>query len=248
MLPQLDAHVDLILTSPPYDTLRLYGGKPFVFDGLPLLFYRVMKEGGCCVWIVGDESTDGSESGSSFKQAIAFMDAGFKLHDTMIYGKKGFASPSSNRYHQAFEYMFVFSKGVPKTFNPLMDRRNLNDRRGGFTRRQRDGSMKEVKSTLFLNDWGMRYNIWIYEIGKFKVTKDEVAYAHPAIFPEELAADHINSWSNPNDLVLDPFLGSGTVAKMAGLLGRRCIGIETEETYCKIAVNRCRQEVMELDL
>ena len=230
--------VDLTVTSPPYDNLRDYKGYTFDFETIARELYRVTKQGGVVVWVVGDATVNGSETGTSFKQALYFKEIGFNLHDTMIYGKKGFSSPSLNKYHQTFEYMFIFSKGKPKTFNPLKDRKNLKDRRDGFTRRQKDGSLKGDGGTLFLEKYGMRYNIWIYEIGKFKVTKDEIAYKHPAIFPEELAQDHIISWSNENDIVFDPMMGSGTTGKMAMKLNRKFIGIDTALEYCEIAKSR----------
>ena len=218
------------------------------FKSIAKELYRITKQGGVIVWVVGDATIKGSETGTSFRQALYLKKIGFNLHDTMIYGEKGFASPSPNRYHQTFEYMFIFSKGSLKTFNPLKNKKNLNNRRGGFTRRQKDGSMKIVKGVLYLKNFGMRYNICIYEIRKFKVTDDEVAYNHPAIFPEELAEDHIMSWSNKDDLVFDPMYGSGTTCKMAYKLERQYIAFEISFEYCTIAELRIEKEKKQLKI
>lgn len=161
----------------------------------------------------------------------------------MIYLKDGFSYPSEGRYHQVFEYMFVFSKGTPKTFNPIKDKKNNNIRRGGFSARQKDGSMKDIKGTLFLEEYGMRYNVWLYDVGGGKVGESNIVHEHPAVFPIKMASDHIVSWSRQNDLVLDPFMGSGTTLRAAKDLGRKAIGIEIEEKYCEIAVKRLQQEV-----
>ena len=243
ILPQLDK-VDLVLTSPPYDDLRAYGGYKFLINGIPDLLYQSMSEGACCVWIIGDQTTNGCESLSSFKQAIRFVDSGFNLHDTMIYQK---SSPplTHNRYEQHFEFMFVFSKDKPKTFNPILEKKIWEDhRKVKAIRRERDGS-----SDLGFAGQGVskiKGNVWKYNIGGGHVTKFVLAHQHPAIFPEALANDHIISWSNPNDLILDPFLGSGTTCYCAKKLNRYSIGIEIEEKYCEIAAKRCCQGVMEL--
>jgi len=248
ILPQLDVKVDLIVTSPPYDDLRDYGGYGFDFVDLPALFYKAIGEGGALVWVVGDKMIDGSESCTSFKQALAFREIGFSLHDTMIYQKDGPAWPSENRYHQCFEYMFVFSKGPPRVVNLIADRRNIQAGRTKRNRweRRKDGSIKfRPKEVAKMNNDGIRWNVWVYGTGYMKSTVDRAAFKHPAIFPDALAKDHIRSWTNVGDTVLDPYLGSGTTAKAAKSLNRKCIGIEIEERYCEIAANRCRQSVFD---
>jgi len=232
--------IDLTVTSPPYDNLRAYNGFTWDFEGVARELYRVTKQGGVVVWIVGDATIKGSETGTSFKQALYFKEIGFNLHDTMIYLKNGFSFPESNRYPNVFEYMFVFSKNKPKTFNPIKDRLNKNrGKKLAGTDRQKDGSLKPASGVgKVLGDFGVRFNVWKYQVGKCKSTSDEIAYKHPAIFPEQLAQDHIISWSNENDTVLDCFMGSGTTGKMAKLLNRNFIGIEISEEYFEIAKKR----------
>ena len=156
----------------------------------------------------------------------------------MIWDKGSFAFPSSNRYHQVFEYMFIFSKGKPKSINLIKDRKNLYVGERGASGRDKDGKRRQGKSSV-RNEYGARFNIWHYPIGGGHCTKDKVAYEHPAIFPEDLAKDHIISWSNEGDIVLDPFMGSGTTAKMAQQLNRRWVGIELSKDYCEIIKKRC---------
>jgi site-specific DNA-methyltransferase (adenine-specific) len=235
-----DKSVDLTVTSPPYDNLRTYNGYSFDFEGIAKELYRVTKDGGVVVWVVGDATINGSETGTSFKQALYFKEIGFNLHDTMIYQKNNFANPSSNRYHQIFEFMFILSKGKPKSFNPIKDRKNVcagESNWGANKARQKDGSFKERPKKI-VSEYGMRYNIWEFMTSKGFATKDNFAYSHPAIFPEKVAYDHIISWSNEGDTVLDCFLGSGTTGKMANQLNRKFIGIEISQEYLEIAKGR----------
>lgn len=217
-------YIDLVVTSPPYDDLRKYNGYSFDFESVANELYRITKQGGVVVWVVGDATKNGSETGTSFKQALYFIQLGFNLHDTMIYSKSGFKYPSNDRYHQTFEYMFVFSKGKPKTFNPIKDRKN-----------KYVGVHGGEKS--FRDEYGKRFNVWYYANGCNNTTKDAV-FKHPAIFPEQLANDHIISWSNEGDLVYDCFMGSGTVAKMAIINKRNWIGSEISKEYCDIIKQR----------
>ena len=238
-----DNSIDLTVTSPPYDNLRDYKGYTFDFEGIAKELYRVTKEGGVVVWVVGDATIKGSETGSSFKQALYFIKCGFRLHDTMIYEKNGSSFPSrrdGNRYTQIFEYMFVFSKGGPGGVSLICDKEN---RWKGYTSfgkskiRDKEGNLKE-REMKPVPDFSPRNNIWRYATGKNYSTKDEIAFQHPAIFPEQLANDHILSWSNEGDIVLDPMCGSGTTLKMAKLSNRKYIGIEVSEEYCEIAEKR----------
>jgi DNA modification methylase len=249
-----DESVDLTVTSPPYDNLRNYkrtvegrkieyNGYSFPFEELAAELYRVTKPGGVVVWVVGDATEKGSETGSSFRQALHFMDCGFNLHDTMIYEKNSISFPSKTRYYQIFEYMFVFSKGKPKTINLIRDKKNKwagVKYWGDISARDKDGKLvtNENKRDYKVPEYGVRNNIWRYNTGKGFSSKDKEAYEHPAIFPEKLAEDHILSWSEPGDIVLDPFIGSGTTAKMAILNDRKYIGIDVVKDYCDIAKRR----------
>jgi len=232
--------IDLVITSPPYENLRTYKGYVFNFEGIAKELFRVMKEGGVVVWIVADQTVNGSESGTSFKQALYFKEqCGFNLHDTMIYMKDvRYFYPC--RYGHSFEYMFVFSKGKPKTFNPIK-RKNLNPPVTKIvTERKKDGNLKISK--YISTEESPLYNVWYYSSGYMKTTKDKIAYQHPAIFPDQLAYDHIVSWSNKEGIILDPMCGSGTVGKMAEKAGRKWIMIDIALEYCQIAAKRIREE------
>ena len=235
-----DKCIDLTVTSPPYDDLRTYNGFNWNFEGVAKELYRITKDGGVVVWVVGDATINGSETGTSFRQALFFMECGFNLHDTMIYHKINPIPIKQNRYYPCFEYMFILSKGKPKTFNPIM-RKSLSA--GTKVRaKQRTGignNFKEPTGKNPTKEYSMEYNLWSYKVGYIgQSATDKIAYKHPAIFPEQLANDHIISWSNEGDLVLDPFMGSGTTAKMALLNNRHFIGFEISKEYCDIANER----------
>lgn len=233
-----DNFVDLTVTSPPYDDLRNYNGYSFDFEGIAKELYRVTKNGGVVVWVVGDKTKNGSESGTSFKQALFFKEIGFNLHDTMIYQKK--TPPlTHNRYEQEFEYMFVFSKGKPSRWNPIMIPKKYMDKRTNkaFGRNKTNEHDMGFSSS---KEMRIKGNVWEFLVGGGKSTKDKIAFKHPAIFPEQLANDHIISWSNEGDVVLDPFMGSGTTAKMAIINNRNYIGFEVSKEYCEIAEERIR--------
>ena len=241
-----DESVDLVVTSPPYDNLRTYNGYCFDFENIAKELYRVTKQGGVVVWIVNDATENGSETGTSFRQALYFMEIGFNLHDTMIWKKETCAFPSSTRYYSNFEYMFVLSKGAPKTTNLIADRKNIwagTNVHGTYrdrddqTHRRNDEWRKKV-----FDDYGVRFNVW--EITTEKQNKT----GHPAPFPEALARDHIISWSNEGDVVLDPFMGSGTTAKVARALNRHYIGFEISAEYCEIIRKRLEQTKTLFDL
>jgi DNA modification methylase len=236
--------IDLVVTSPPYDNLRTYGGHSWDFEAVAQQLWRLIKPGGVVVWIVNDATIDGSETGTSFRQALRFMEIGFRLHDTMIWQKSGCPFPETNRYYPNFEFMFVFSKGSPAVVNLIADRQNSQaGTKNTQTERQQDGSLKPNYALAkgrpnVIKDIGVRWNVW-----QVKGLPSEGGN-HPAPFPESLARDHILSWSNEGDTVLDPFSGSGTTIKMARLMGRRGVGIEINPEYCAIAVERLRQRVL----
>ena len=231
-----DNFVDLVVTSPPYDDLRTYNGYSFPFEEIARELFRVVKDGGIIVWVIGDCTKKGSESGTSFKQALFFKEIGFNIHDTMIYKKKRIVPLTHNRYEQSFEYMFVFSKGKPKTFNPIMiDCIYAGTQTWGnpsFHKTSSSGLVKVEKKKI--NDKKQKENVWEYLNAKDKNFK------HPAPFPEQLANDHILSWSNEDDLVYDCFMGSGTTAKMSILNKRNFIGSEISQEYIYIANKRLK--------
>lgn len=232
--------IDLTVTSPPYDNLRDYNGYSFDFKGIAKELYRITKPGGVVVWVVGDATVKGSETGTSFRQALYFKETGFRLHDTMIYQKDSISFPDINRYYQIFEYMFIFSKGKPKTTNLLKDRKNkwANGKKhikGNY--RTKEGGVKRHNKQNLLKPYGVRFNIWRISTGKNKTTMDDTGSC-PAIFPEKLAEDHILSWSNPGDLVFDPMAGSGTTLKMAKKNGRDYLGCEISEEYIEVIKER----------
>ena len=231
-----DNFIDLTVTSPPYDNLRKYNGYCFDFENVAKQLYRVMKEGGVVVWNVNDATVDGSETGTSFRQALYFMECGFNLHDTMIWQKNPIpCSPLNNRYTPAFEFMFVLSKGKPKTCNYIMEKCLLAGKKKANDYGQRkpngDRLIERWDSNRTIHETKIKENIWYFP-------NNQESLGHPAPFPEQLAKDHIFSWSNEGDLVYDCFMGSGTTAKMAMTLNRHYIGSEISEEYCKIIDKR----------
>ena len=243
-----DNFIDLTVTSPPYDDLRNYNGYSFDFENVAKQLYRVTKDGGYVVWVVGDATKEGSESGTSFRQALYFMSCGFNLHDTMIY-KRVSPFPSNVRYQQAFEYMFVFSKGKANTFNPVLKQlksdKSFSDNVASKTYRNKNGETLNPNEKAILrlqkaqdDMYCLAENIWYIPAGFMVGSKDAVTFEHPATFPEYLAYYHILSWSNENALIYDPFMGSGTTAKAAIAANRKYIGSEISDEYCKIINKR----------
>jgi len=242
--------VDLCITSPPYDDLRTYNDSSKwdfnVFKDVAQALTRVLKPGGVIMWNVGDSTIDGSETGSSFRQALYFMEScNLRLHDTMIYEKTGSAycsGPKSVRYTQIFEYCFILSKDKPKTINLIQDKPNKwagVTSWGNAKTRKKDGDMHDPgRKSNPIREFGVRTNIWrIKNSGGFGQSSKD-SYKHPATMPEELARDHILSWSNPGDTVIDPFMGSGTTAAMAIETERNYIGFEIDETYFNLCQSR----------
>lgn len=234
-----DDSIDFCITSPPYDNLRVYKGYTFPFDDIASAIFRVLKKGGVLVWVVSDATIGGSETGTSFKQALKFMEVGFNLHDTMIF-KKANPVPQiyRKRYTNEFEYMFVFSKGGVSTHNPIkipclhagLELKGTTYKNYSASTQKRGKLAKPVKEEK------LKGNVWEYVVGKKAV--DQEAKEHPAPFPYDLAKDHILSWTNENDIVLDPMCGSGTSIVAASDLGRRYIGIDISSEYCDLATNR----------
>jgi len=223
-------------------TSEITRATPLTFEPIAAELFRVTKPGGVVVWVVGDATVSGSETGTSFRQALGFMRLGFRLHQTIIYWKNAFAFPQSNRYAQNTEYMFVFSKGAPKTTNIARVPTNKENRIKSKSSCYRTTNGTTVPMQYEIGkDERNRENVWIYEVGYQKSTQDKVAYQHPAIFPEALARDHILSWSTPGGVVLDPMCGSGTTCKMAKQLGRRWLGFDMSERYTNLARQRVAQ-------
>jgi len=242
-----DKSIDLTVTSPPYDNLRTYNNslewgehiwKPIIKE-----LFRITKDGGVVVWVVGDATIKGSETGTSFKQALYFMECGFNLHDTMIYSSEK-PPLTHNRYEQKFEYMFVFSKSKIKTFNAIMcDCKYSGNDMSARTFRHTGNETSKLHKKTPVNNKKIKGNIWEYKTGYMQSSTDISSYQHPASFPEKLANDHIISWSNQNDIVFDPFMGSGTTGKMSVLNNRKFIGIEKEENYFNIAQKRINEAI-----
>jgi DNA modification methylase len=239
-----DKSIDLIVTSPPYDNLRTYNGSLNwnfeIFQDIAKQIYRVTKDGGVVVWVVGDATINGSESGTSFKQALFFKEIGFNLHDTMIWHKNN-PTPQikTKRYTQCWEYMFVFSKGIVNTCNYILEdclhigKTTYRSGDSEFRKQSSDGKKNVITK---INNTKILKNIWTTNVGT--PVANEITKKHPATFPERLATDHIVSWSNENDVVLDPFMGSGTTGVACVNTNRRFIGIEKEENYFNIAKER----------
>jgi site-specific DNA-methyltransferase (adenine-specific) len=237
-----DNFIDLTVTSPPYDNLRQYNGYSFDFENVAKELFRVTKQGGVVVWVVGDATIKGSETGTSFRQALYFKEIGFNLHDTMIF-KKANPIPQiyRKRYNNEFEFMFVFSKGTVKTHNPLMiDCLHAGLELNGTTYKNfSKNEQTREKMAKPVKDKKIKGNIWEYVVGKKQ--EDQEAKGHPAPFPCQLVRDHIISWSNEGDLVYDPFMGSGTTAKMSILNNRNWVGSEISSEYCKIIEERVKK-------
>lgn len=230
-----DNFIDMVLTSPPYDNLRDYKGYFFQFENIAEELFRIIKKGGVVIWVVGDATENGSETATAFRQALFFKKLGFNLNDTMLYYKNNPMPTTGPRYHQHFEYMFCFSKGQPKTFNPITEDCKYN----GLANMKNRGAKGELNYKKIERTTEKKIgNVFFYSVGGGISTKDKVAYNHPAIFPEQLAIDQIKTWSNEDDRIYDPFMGSGTTAKIAHILNRKWLGSEISAEYVDIAEKR----------
>lgn len=237
--------VDLTVTSPPFGKLRTYKGYEFDYEKILQGLLRVTKPGGIVVWVVADQTDNGSESGDSFRQALYAKDIGFKLHDTMIYMRNSVTNPSPIRYYSCFQYMFVFSKGKPKTTNLIKDHKNKTAGRKATDKHQRepDGSWRErscYKQQKVRPEYSTRWNVWKYDVGSKCMADDREWVGHPAIFPLKLAEDHIKSWSNLGEVVFDPMSGSGQTVCAAKKLGRNYLGMDISEEYCELIERRLK--------
>lgn len=228
--------IDLTVTSPPYDDLRNYNGYTFDCEAIASELFRITKSGGVVVWVVGDKIIKGNKTLTSFKQALTFQKIGFNVHDVMIYKKKNTPFMRSNAYTNCYEYMFVFSKGAPKTFNPLKEKTVRNGEEMLVHNKGADGINKKILGRL--NTQKTKTNIWEYAVGLGGTTNDRIAFKHPAVFPEKLAEDHILTWTNEGDTVFDPMCGSGTTCKMALKNARNYFGCDISQEYVDIAKER----------
>jgi DNA modification methylase len=241
-----DDHIDMTITSPPYDDLRDYNGYHFPVEEIAAGLFGKTKPGGVVIWVVGDRTYNGSESLSSFAHAFAFRDAGFRVHDTMIYAKNNpIPSDCGKRYRQAFEYIFCFSKGQPKTFNPITQ--PIKQEKAFKSFRITKAGRNDLAHDHIAPKERKLNNIFFYNVGTSS-SQDKIAFEHPAIFPEKLVEDQIMTWTDEGDLVYDPFMGSGTTAKVAHLLRRKWFGSEISGEYVKIAEERLREYVPSFDL
>lgn len=236
-----DNSVDLVVTSPPYDNLRTYGNVSDwnyeTFKEIAQELSRTLKEGGVIMWNVQDATIKGSRTGTSFKQALYFMECGLSLHDHLIWQKTGTPFPSTIRYRNVWENMFVFSKGKPKHFDPIL-RKNVTggDSRNRRRERNKDGELVMQERRVEVKEWGIENNVW-YISNHFKKGDRKRIENHPAIMPEEIVKRHIQSWSKEGDLVYDPFSGSGTTSKIALEMGRNYLGSEINTEYYKASVD-----------
>lgn len=233
-----DECVDLVVTSPPYDDLRDYNGFSFAFPDIAKGLFRVIKKTGVVVWVVNDKIKKGNRSLTSFRQAIKFQDIGFKVHDVMIYKKKNTPFMRSNAYTNCYEFMFILTKNGPGTFNPLTVPTKRNGLEGLPVNKGPDGVNRKTVGELKKEK--TMTNIWEYAVGKGGTTNDIIAFKHTAVFPEKLAEDHILSWTERGDIVLDPMCGSGTTCKMSKIHHRKYIGIDISDEYCDISEKRLR--------
>ncbi len=231
-----DNFINLTVTSPPYDNLRNYNGYSFNCELIAKELFRITKNGGVVVWVVGDKIEKGNKSLTSFRQALLFQEIGFNVHDTMIYKKKNTPFMRSNAYTNCFEFMFVFTKGSPATFNPIKEKTVRSGEEMLVCNKKADGVNNKVLGKL--NSEKTKTNIWEYAVGLGGTTTDRIAFKHPATFPEKLAEDHIITWTNEGDIVFDPMSGSGTTCKMAMLNGRRYLGCDISEEYVEISKKR----------
>jgi len=234
-----DACIDLVVTSPPYDDLREYGKHEWDFYGVAWNLARLLKPGGVIVWNVADATKNGSETGTSMRQALHFQGMGLNIHDTMIWHKPNPIPRTHDRYEQAWEYVFVLSKGKPKTWNPIMDDCiYAGSRRTGTIQKDTSGERTHKNTGGLTSERKQAANVWSI-VGRSET-------AHPAEFPHSVPARCVTTWSNPGDIVLDPFAGSGTTLKAAKELNRRYIGIEVNPEYVKICEERTMQESLPL--
>ena len=248
VLREYEDRADLILTSPPYDKLREYGDHGFEFDAVADACVAALKEGGVLVWVVADATIDGGETGTSFRQALGFMERGLRLHDTMIHVRKTLNNVTKVRYPQSFEYAFVFALGRPRAVNLIADRPNTERRRPVYQPlgRTPNGDRAHVgRKPRVTGPIGLRSNVWPYMTGARHSAPDyPAAHQHPAILTLALARDHIRTWTNPGDLVIDPMAGSGTTLRAAVDLQRRAVGIEIHEPYVRLIEGRMAQRVL----
>jgi len=239
-----DESIDMVFTSPPYGTVRSYNGYKFNFQEIAIELTRILKPGGVIAWNEADTIVNGSKTLTPSKHALYFSEeCGLKVHDEMIYEKNSCSFPAKRnglRYSNVYEEVFILSKGKPKSVNLICDKRNRCYGEKGFgmaSQRRKNGDLVkyERKPTP---KFSPRDNIWRVFTGKGYSSKDSNASKHPAISPDLLVLDHIRTWSNEGDIILDPMAGSGTTCVMAKALKRQYVGIEISDEYCQLINER----------
>ena len=243
VLPYFKDSVDLIITSPPYDDLREYGGHEFNFRAVADAIIPALKDGGQMAWIVQDAIRNYQETGNSFRQALYFQEHGLLLHQTIIFQKANESGKSHTRYAEVTEYIFILTKGRPKTFNPIIDKPNAeaNTRQSNTNKgRNKAGELGSYVGSYTVPKFSKRINVWRYNTSRMAPDFKD-AHKHPAIYPLALGHDLVTSYSNPGDLVLDPMCGSGTTIRAAVNLDRNAVGIDIEPSYIELAKRRMSQ-------
>ena len=241
---------DLIVFSPPYDSLRKYNDYTFDLKKTGEQIFRVLKDGCLCAMVIQDQTKNFGKSLTSFRTAVDWVDRiGFKLFETVIYRKHGIEGAWWNkRFRVDHEYIHLFLKGEkPRYFNK--DPLRIPSKHGGKTmvgsgNRKTDGTTTKT-TTIHVNKMKCRGTVWDYlNAGD----KNKLKQQHPAVFPDKIPYDIISCFSPVKGLVLDPFVGSGSTCVMAKKLDRFYTGIDISSKYIEIAKKRLKEVQMELNI
>ena len=248
-----DNSVDLIITSPPYADQRVstYGGvKPekYVEWFLPISkeLLRVLKPDGTFVLNIKEKVVNGERSTYVMELIIEMKKQGWLWTEEFIWYKKNcFPGKWPNRFRDAWERLLQFNKS--KNFNmyqeevmvPMGDWAKTRLKNLSETDKRRDNS--KVGS-----GFGKNVSKWVdrdkaYPTNVLNLATETGNKSHSAVFPKSLPAWFIKLFTKPGDMVLDPFLGSGTTSMVAGELGRKSIGIEILPEYYELSINNFKQ-------
>lgn len=239
-----DESVDLVVTSPPYDELRVYNGFSLDLHAVGVELYRVMKDGGIVAMVIQDSTKDFGKSLTSFRTIVDWCDnIGFKLFETCIYHKNGTEGAWwKSRFRVDHEYMPIFLKGrKPQYFNkePLkIPSKHGGKVMSGSGNRKTDGTTTAVVRRE-INPMKCRGTVWDYLMAG---DKNPLKRRHPAVFPDKIPFDFIKCFCPEGGVVLDPFVGSGSTAVMAKVLERKYIGIDISREYCDLAEERLEKD------